>query len=460
MDKLANLIFDLDRWSDKCFKDSVFIKFISLVFNGLQNCSNNQLLRNIVSIFLIISFYILFTSLSLPQFSNDRFGIGIIILTSFLFFLLSIFFNNSNKNITFNIIDLLILVLFITAIISTFNSYFFKESLVGLFKYMLFFIWYLIARISLIKFSEKQLIYLITFLYIICLCTSIYGIYQFLIGVEPLATWEDPNIESTHTRVYSTIGNPNLLAGYILSILPFGFILPLINNHQKILKLFFLFSCIPITACLIFTGSRGGYIGLIVIFIFCIFAMGIYLYKKYNYSKHLIFIFALSFISLLSCLLFFFFPVFTERLATIFTFREDSSNSFRINVWYACLKMLKENWLTGIGPGNSTFNLVYGLYMTSGFDSLGSYNIFLEIAIQIGIIACFIFTFILLISFVKLHKLFWSKGSLLAFGIGLSFVGILTQGLFDTVFFRPQIFIIFWFLLAAIGKLEDITSKG
>jgi hypothetical protein len=52
---------------------------------------------------------------------------------------------------------------------------------------------------------------------------------------------------------------------------------------------------------------------------------------------------------------------------------EHSSNAYRIYVWRASAKMFMDNWWFGVGPGNSTFPLAYGLYMKSGFDALGTY---------------------------------------------------------------------------------------
>ena len=155
----------------------------------------------------------------------------------------------------------------------------------------------------------------------------------------------------------------------------------------------------------------------------------------------------------------FLFPILQERILTIFTFREHSSNSYRINVWLSCLKMLKDNWLFGIGPGNSTFRLAYGLYMFSGFDALGAYNIFLEFAIEAGIFSLLVFILIQLVSFLKLHCLFWENGNILALGVFISLVGLLIHGMVDTILLRPQVFVPYFFLLGSIAKLGSKTDN-
>ena len=233
------------------------------------------------------------------------------------------------------------------------------------------------------------------------------------------------------------------------------------EQKNKLFKIIFLAGVALVLICLILTGSRGGYIGLIFSFVMSlvIFLNHFSFQKKAN-NKLTVTLTVFGIIAFILSLTFLF-PVITERILTIFTFREHSSNNYRLNVWAACLKMLKDNLLIGIGPGNNTFRLAYGLYMITGFDALAAYNIFLEIAIEIGLLGCFIFIFIFLLSFLKLHWLFWQKGSIFSFGIFISLIGLLTHGMVDTVFFRPQIFIPFWFLLASIGRIEhESGTKG
>ena len=144
-----------------------------------------------------------------------------------------------------------------------------------------------------------------------------------------------------------------------------------------------------------------------------------------------------------------------ERIASVFSFWDYSTNVYRLNVWSACLQLLKDNFIFGIGPGNYTFILGYGLYMNSAYNALGAYNVFLEIAVETGILGLFIFSLILLVSFLKLHILYWDGKYIFSLGIFISILILLTHGMVDTVFFRPQIFIPFWFLLASIDKLNN-----
>ena len=453
---LLNKLEKLDAWSNETIKNSFLWKSVTSIANPVSN-----LFKYNSSLFtlLIISIGLVFISLSLPQFANDRFGIGLIIIVCFFVFLFNIASNKSLK-IIFNSRDLFILIFLALAMISTFNSYFLKESLAGLLKYIVFFLWYFMVKITLLNCSKKIFLNLWSFL---CLCgtiTALIGIYQYIIGVEPLATWEDPTQETIHTRVYSTLGNPNLLAGYLLFILPLCMTL-VFEIKNRLSQLFFLTGSPLILICLILTGSRGGYIGLVFSLVVSIIIFFSYFVFQRKTNKKVTLILATIGIVAFILSLTFLFPVVMERMLTIFTFREHSSNNYRLNVWLACLKMLKDNIFVGIGPGNSTFRLAYGLYMITGFDALAAYNIFLEIAIEIGLLGCFIFIFIFLLSFLKLHYLFWQKHSIFSLGIFISLIGLLTHGMVDTVFFRPQIFVPFWFLLASIDRIgSELGTKS
>lgn len=58
---------------------------------------------------------------------------------------------------------------------------------------------------------------IITVYLLTALVVSIYGVRQEMFGVEQLATWNDPTSDlAGDTRVYSYLGNPNLLASYLL----------------------------------------------------------------------------------------------------------------------------------------------------------------------------------------------------------------------------------------------------
>lgn len=437
--KIEFLLQKLDNWSDEIIKNS----FLGRLVHLKQKTSPSTHLT------LLLSIIVLFISLSLPQFANDRFGIGIIILICFFIFIVNLLLNNLTF-IQFGFLDFLLIIFLLLAAISTSCSYFFKESFQGFLKYIIFFLCYFILKITVTNITKKQFMTLWLCLFLCATVVSGIGIYQYLIGVEPLATWEDPLYENIHTRVYSTLGNPNLLGGYLLTILPVSIFLPFEFRQRTISKILFFIGSLLILICILFTGSRGAYLGLLATFLT---GSIIFIFKQ----RKPFFVLA---IPTLILILMFLFPIFTERISTIFTMREHTSNSYRLNVWISSFKMLKDNLFLGIGPGNQAFLMAYGLYMISGFDALSAYNIFLEFAVETGILGALIFILIFTLSFLKLHLLFWQKNKLLSGGIFISLLALLTHGMVDTVFFRPQIFVPFWFLLASIARIEKEEGQG
>ena len=154
---------------------------------------------------------------------------------------------------------------------------------------------------------------------------------------------------------------------------------------------------------------------------------------------------------------------FEHRFLSIFQGSQHTSNAYRLNVWRASWQMFLDNWWIGIGAGNKTFRLAYGLYMRSGFDALGTYCVPLEIAVESGLPGLLAFAWLLLSVAARAHCRFWSEGSFttrwLALGAILAITGRIGHGLVDTVFYRPQVQFIFWLMLALIVALPVKTRQ-
>jgi len=122
--------------------------------------------------------------------------------------------------------------------------------------------------------------------------------------------------------------------------------------------------------------------------------------------------------------------------------------------------MFKDNWLLGIGCGNQNFREIYGLYMKTGFDALSAYNIYLETAVESGIFALIAFVSFIGINIYKAVKFILASktiDTIFVLAALLSIIGILTHGMVDTVFFRPQIQFTFWIMVGIIrvGVVKD-----
>ena len=128
-----------------------------------------------------------------------------------------------------------------------------------------------------------------------------------------------------------------------------------------------------------------------------------------------------------------------------------------MNVYASSFKIFLDNPFLGIGVGNKNFREIYGLYMKSGFDALGAYCVPLEIAVESGIFALISFVTFLVLwlkDALKLIKNAPKRTKIIAFSLILSIFPTMVHGIFDTVWFRPQLQILFWLNVAFLGALK------
>ena len=300
------------------------------------------------------------------------------------------------------------------------------------------------------------------------LCVSFEAVVGFLQNfshVEEISGWQDVsglNPEEVMTRVYGTLKpfNPNLLGGYFVAGIPalYGLSAYFLADRKYKLSIIGVVLALLSTLTLFLTGCRGSYIGMMVIFCSMFAVSAKYLWRNYKtiYLSVVggVVAFATSAILLVSSL--------RARVLSIFAMRQDSSNSFRFNVYHSSVEMFKDNWLLGIGVGNQNFREIYGLYMKTGFDALSAYNIFLEIAVESGIFALIAFVGFL-VTLVKNSVQFIlksenTKAVILVATAAISICAVCIHGFVDTVFFRPQIQFVFWTMVAIAGTLTSVED--
>ena len=301
--------------------------------------------------------------------------------------------------------------------------------------------------------------WVITIFLHVALVVSVYGVRQEFFGAEQLATWNDPNSPlAQDTRVYSYLGNPNLLAGYLLPAIALS-IAAVFAWRGWLPKALALMMVVVNSACLYFTDSRGGWIGMLALIV-------TFLLLLYYWLKDLLSPFwrtwllplvlgSLAGLLILAVLLV---EPLRLRVLSIFAGRGDSSNNFRINVWSAVFDMIRDRPLIGIGPGNDAFNKVYPLYMRPRFTALSAYSIFLETAVETGLIGLGCFLWLIVVTFNQgigqLRRLrdsknrqgFWLMAAIAAMA------GMLAHGIVDTVWYRPQINTLWWLMVAIIAS--------
>ncbi|HIK43517.1 MAG TPA: putative bicarbonate transporter, IctB family [Leptolyngbyaceae cyanobacterium M65_K2018_010] len=291
---------------------------------------------------------------------------------------------------------------------------------------------------------------------------SIYGLRQYFFGATALATWVDVNSPLVNTtRVYSFLGNPNLLAGYLIPAVMFS-AMAVFAWPRWAPKGLALLATVMNTLCLVLTLSRGGWIGFLLGG-FVLLALTVQYWSLgfppfwqrwalpilLGGAATLVVLAVLSVGSL------------RARVLSMFVGRADSSNNFRMNVWAAVLDMIRARPLLGIGPGNEAFNAVYPLYQRPRYSALSAYSVFLEVLVEAGFLGLLAFLWLLTVVFqqgwMQLQRLrqtqdrqgYWLMGAIAAL------VGILGQGIADTVMYRPQISTLWWMAIAIVASYYD-----
>lgn len=399
---------------------------------------------------------------------------GIIGLLAFLSF--GLFFIKlclvKGESFSINSFDTAIFLYIAIAGLSVTFSYLPFAAAKGFAKMLIYFGVYL-TFYNILKDNSKRTIYVLSATAAIASLEALYAVYQQIHGVDALAGWQDisrANPEDVMNRVYGTLKpfNPNLLAGYFIA------------SFSSAVGMFFYFltkkltrpailsgiGTLTILLAIVFTGSRGAYIATTGMMVLLFAISGHIIWNDYSDKKWLknLWLGIIASGIILVILAIIVSPSLQHRILSIFAARGDSSNSFRMNVWIASFKMFLDNWLIGIGPGNTVFRLTYGFYMVTGFDALGAYCVPLEIAAESGIFALMAFLWLLFMTIIKTAKILISNTSLeqkiIISACMIGITGIMLHGMVDTVFYRPQINIIFWMLIAVFAaNLQKFKSN-
>ncbi|HEY9730742.1 MAG TPA: O-antigen ligase family protein, partial [Drouetiella sp.] len=315
---------------------------------------------------------VLFAALGLHQFVNDKIVLGVIAMSGFALWIFG-YLLGGKEHRQANAVDITVLVFFATNVIAACASHYLMPSIDGLAKLVIYVCSYFYFT-AVLRSSPRRKLILVSLLVLMGVVQSFYGFHQFINHVQPLATWEDPTVESQGTRIFGWLDNPNLLAGYLIPISPLALALGFsaLSSRKFLLAIPPLAAAAIICVAIVLTGSRGGYLAIAGAAVSISFMAVARFWIAKPKARIFIVILCIA-IPVLLLLGLHFVPSFEQRLTSIFAGREHSSNSYRINVWIASWRMFLDNWWIGIGPGNKTFRLAYGLYMVSGFDALGTY---------------------------------------------------------------------------------------
>ena len=282
---------------------------------------------------------------------------------------------------------------------------------------------------------------------------SLYGIiqYVFRIGYQS-AAWVDSSMFSgIEFRVSSTLENPNMLGQYLVLMIPLGGAC-LLNAKGKKRRWFWLGCCGVLCACMLLTFSRGAWLALL-----CAGLVFVILLKPQ--------LLALAPVALVA--LYFVLPdTIVQRFTSIGNLG-DRSTSYRVSIWMGSLRMLKDYWLCGVGPGNAAFNTVYPTYSYDSIVTPHSHNLLLQITADAGIVALILFC-VLLFWYVRglcaaAHKERDGKGRLLQVAFLSGVAGFMVQAMTDYSFYNYRVMFLFWAYLAlgmVAARWSQLKKEG
>lgn len=438
----------------------MFNKLFKFSQNKLNYLYENSLFLQNIDWFILP--FVLLTFFGSTFMNSDSIGFFALIVM-FLTFVKML--TKPDEIVDFRRFEIWLIAYFMIVVVSLFGSSLFVLSLKGFLKTLIY-IGFYFSVVQYLKANKNHIVWILGTIVLCIAGESVVGFLQSFLHLDAISTWQDTsrlNPEDILSRVYGTLKplNPNLFGGYLVCGFPalLGSVFYFANRKLwKAVVLSLIASVIGIYAILQ-TGCRGAYLAMMLI-IACVFLVLAKFFWR-SYKK--------IYISLISAFTVLFFMAITfvgslrHRFLSIFAMRNDSSNSFRFNVYHSSLDMFKDNWLLGIGVGNKNFREIYGLYMKTGFDALSAYNIFLEIAVESGIFALIAFLGFL-VELIKDSIRFILKSvdneQIIFVSVSvISILAVMFHGFVDTVFFRPQIQFLFWTFVAIISVLVPNYSK-
>ncbi len=268
---------------------------------------------------------------------------------------------------------------------------------------------------------------------------ALYGILQYIFGWNTSNAWIDEEMfEEATMRAYSTMENPNVLGEYLLLLIPLAAIFMLKKGSGGLERIAYGGVFLLGALCMIFTQSRGCWLGLILAA-----AIFVTFYNGKLWALAPIVLLALPFVIP---------ETMIDRMMSVGDL-EDSSTSYRVFIWKGTFRMLRDFWIGGIGMGEGAFRTVYPVYSYIGIIAPHAHNTFLQLVVEGGVGTLLIFLGMMGAFFRKVSTVFKTSArnsidAVSALAIGSSVCGFLLQSMFDYTFYNYRMMAMFFMILA------------
>lgn len=282
---------------------------------------------------------------------------------------------------------------------------------------------------------------------------TVIGLVQQFTG-RAIADWLDSAAyDYISGRITSVFENPNILAVYLIMVFPF-ITVALLRRGSPLLRLSSFVVFALFMAAIVYTWSRGAWIGVIVSFALLMFSCSpatIYFLLPLGAGIPLLLRWAAS-------------PI-ADRLSSAASLA-DSSVSYRLHLWRGSLSMIGDHLFSGIGVGEEAFAAVYPYYAPAGMESAPhAHNVYLQYLAEFGIVGLLFFLFFIFLFFQRTlthqHEEESTSLRLLSIASTCSVLAVLVNGLTDYVFYNSRIFFLFFVVvgigvaLARVGRKEE-----
>lgn len=334
---------------------------------------------------------------------------------------------------------LLLAILFVTSVLSFAPV----KSLMVWAMYLVFFVFYFVV-INTVN-TKKQINAILKVFVISGAFVALYGVIQYVFKIDTANAWIDEEMfEEATMRVYSTLENPNVLGEYLLLILPLAAIFMLKFKAKEWAKWVYMAIFAVCGLCLVFTQSRGCWLGFIlsaVIFV-----------TFYKGKLWCLVPFAILLLPLVLP------ETMINRIMSIGDM-SDSSTSYRVYIWYGTFAMLKTYWIGGIGMGEGAFDSVYPFYSYNAVIAPHSHNLYLQLVVEAGVGALMVFIAGMIMLFKNSSNICRnSKKNSFEYMASLALVsgvaGFLLQSMFDYTFYNYRVMAMFMMYLALAAALK------
>ncbi len=199
------------------------------------------------------------------------------------------------------------------------------------------------------------------------------GFFQYVFGIDIAEmTWVDgEKFPEFRRHVFSTLGSPNVLAGYlnVMICLALGILSKTDDLKQK--PLIITAICV-MAACLAMTYSQGAFLAIAVVFL---------VYGIFQDWRALILFAAVTGLVIYKD------PTFLDRILALFTITTDSAEVLRVGVWVSTIAMIADHPFIGIGYGAYQFIYPqYNYYLEDPSTIIRhAHNLYLNVAAEVGI---------------------------------------------------------------------------